>query len=98
MRIEVVEKNGVTLGALSNIYVALLGEGTDVWRPVEAENLGNGLYRILDQPYEPANETWQFAPGDLVQCEVIHLSEGPVLAATLRVRNPETPTGSPDRP
>ena len=86
------------MGALSNIYVALLGEGTDVWRPVEAENLGNGLYRILDQPYEPANETWQFAPGDLVQCEVIHLSEGPVLAATLSVRNPETPTGSPDRP
>lgn len=98
MRIEVDGKSGVTLGALSHIYVALLDEGTDVWRPVEAENLGSGRYRILDQPYDPANEMWQFVPGDLVRCEVIHLSEGPVLAATQRVRNPETPTGSPDRP
>lgn len=86
------------MGAVSHIYVALLDEGTDVWRPVKAENLGSGLYRILDQPYEPANETWQFVPGDLVNCEVIHLSEGPVLAATQRVRNPEEPTSSTDRP
>ena len=34
------------------IYVALLDEGVDVWRPVEAQRLPSGDYLILEQYYD----------------------------------------------
>lgn len=64
------------------IYVALLGEGVDVWRPVEALYVNEDIYKILDQPYDRAIENWQFQPGQLVVCEMIESSDGPILAAT----------------
>ncbi|MDJ0943571.1 MAG: hypothetical protein QNJ30_08905 [Kiloniellales bacterium] len=63
------------------IQVALLDEGVDVWRPVEAIHLGGDAYRILDQPYESDIETWQFTPGAEVICEPKVLSDGEVLVA-----------------
>jgi hypothetical protein len=64
------------------IYVALLDEGTDVWRPVQAEHLSSNVYRILSQSYDRQIESWQFEPGDVVLCEMIESSEGRILAAT----------------
>ena len=29
------------------LYIALLEEGTTFWRPVAAEDLGSGLYRLV---------------------------------------------------
>jgi hypothetical protein len=58
-----------------------MGEGVDVWRPVEAENLGNGVFRILAQTYRRDNELWEFEPDDVVVGEVIDSGEGPFLAA-----------------
>jgi hypothetical protein len=53
---------------MSLVYVALLDEGTDVWRPVEATNLGGGLYRIAGAwPYSD-EERWAFPPGSIVRC------------------------------
>jgi hypothetical protein len=48
------------------IYVYLLDEGVDGWRPVEGlvESAG---YRITGS--EPEGENWQFKPGSLVRCE-----------------------------
>jgi hypothetical protein len=63
------------------IYVALVDEGVDVWRPVQAEHLGDNLFRILDQSYDRAIESWQFEPGDVVLCEMIESSDGRILAA-----------------
>lgn len=52
------------------IYVALLDEGVDVWRPVDAETLGGGRYRLIAPPdYDPEVETWAIAPGSVVRCE-----------------------------
>jgi hypothetical protein len=34
------------------IYVPLLDEGTEVWRPVSPEICGEGLYRIADEQAE----------------------------------------------
>jgi hypothetical protein len=34
----------------TEIYMALLDEGVDVWRPVLAERLHDDVYRIVDQP------------------------------------------------
>jgi hypothetical protein len=67
------------------IYVFLLNEGVDVWRPVRAEHLGGNVYRIVSQPYDRDIESWQFEPGDEVICEMIESSEGRILAATRKV-------------
>ena len=49
------------------IFVALLNEGTPVWRPVVATNVGSFTYCI--EGNAPPDETWQFLPGQLVKCE-----------------------------
>jgi hypothetical protein len=67
--------------ATAIIYVRLLDEVVDVWRPVQAVDLGAGRYRIVEQPYEADIETWQFVPGNEVECEVVAMYEGPALTA-----------------
>jgi len=48
----------------------LLSEGTEVFRPTLAEDLGEGVFKVLAAPnHDPENETWEFPPGSLVQCE-----------------------------
>jgi hypothetical protein len=56
----------------TTVYVALVGEGVDVWRPVPAEHLGADLYRLTGAP--PEDEAWPFSLGDVVRCEVRTLS------------------------
>jgi hypothetical protein len=63
------------------IFVSLLHEGVEVWRPVRAQHVQGSVYRIVDQPYDRETETWQFEPGDEVVCELIDASEGRILAA-----------------
>jgi hypothetical protein len=53
-----------------NVYVKLVGEGTDTIRPTTAISLGDGLYEL--QPtndYDPEDETWEFVPGSKVEVE-----------------------------
>jgi hypothetical protein len=73
------------MNSYSVIYIALMDEGVDVWRPVNAENTGNGIFRILEQPYDREIELWQFEPGDLVYCELVESSDGPILTAITKV-------------
>lgn len=49
------------------IYVALLNERTDVWRPVSADRLNDGAFRVLGPI--PDDEEWEFPPGAVVTCE-----------------------------
>lgn len=51
----------------ATIYVELLGEGVDCWRPVEAEHLGANRYRITGEP--PDGESWAFGTGSVVRCD-----------------------------
>jgi hypothetical protein len=52
------------------IYVRLIDEGTEVSRPTEALDLGNGLLELLPTPdYDSEGETWEFGPGSVVRCE-----------------------------
>jgi hypothetical protein len=53
---------------MSVVHVRLLDEGTDVWRPVEAERLGETTYRLAYDPV-PVDERWTFQPGDIVVVE-----------------------------
>jgi hypothetical protein len=54
------------------VYVELLDEGVDVWRPVAAEHLGGDLYHLIGE--RPENEVWPFATGDVVKCQLRKLS------------------------
>jgi hypothetical protein len=68
----------------AEIFVRLVDEGVDVWRPVQAEHIDGDIYRIVDQPYDRELETWEFGPGDVVVSELIDASDGPILAGTRR--------------
>ena len=52
----------------------LLEEGVEVYRPVQAEALPSGWYRVLSQNDQPDYETWAFEVGDVVACEQRQLS------------------------
>lgn len=67
------------------VYVYLLAEDVDVWRPVAAESLGNGVYRLSGSI--PDGEVWQFQPGELVSCEMRQLSDGQCLTAITSVNS-----------
>lgn len=63
----------------SVIYMPLLDEGTDVWRPVEAVRTGNDYLVVQTMP---EGEIGKFAPGSVVKCEPrAHLDGQHVLAA-----------------
>jgi len=53
---------------LSTIFVRLLDEVPDVWRPVSASRLGETTYQIAEQTV-PEDEVWSFQPGDIVVAE-----------------------------
>lgn len=69
---------------MTTIYVALLNEGTDCWRPVEASLQGEGTYLLSGTV--PESEEWEFAPGATVECKEKNFAQGKVgLVAVRRV-------------
>ena len=67
------------------IYVALINEGTKVWRPMWADNLEGNEYRIKSYPtFDPLDEELQFTTGDIVICERQELNDGQCLVATTK--------------
>ena len=75
-------ERGPAISRTVTIFVSLANEGVDVWRPVAAQQQRDGVYRILEQPYDRELEHWQFEPGDEVRCESRNMDDGPVLVAT----------------
>lgn len=59
------------------IFMALLGEGVDVCRPVMAERIDSDTWRVLGPV--PAYELWEFKPGETVRLETRTFSNGKVL-------------------
>jgi hypothetical protein len=64
------------------VYVRLLGEGVDVWRPTPARYI-DGVHYVLLAPddYDSISETWEFPPGSRVRVEMRELDSGPVMVA-----------------
>ena len=50
------------------IYVRLLDEGVDVWRPVEAEKISDGVYQLVGVQNN-SDEKWEFESGSIVRVE-----------------------------
>jgi hypothetical protein len=64
------------------IYVRLMDEGTEVFRPAPAVQLSDRVFRLLEsEGYDPEDEKWEFLPGSNVVLEEKHLSEGSLLVA-----------------
>jgi hypothetical protein len=61
------------------IFVALMDEAVDVWRPVTAERVDVDSWRLLGPM--PDDEVWEFQPGELVRLEMRTLSDGEVPVA-----------------
>jgi hypothetical protein len=59
---------------VKTVYVALLDEGTDCWRPVQAEHMSGDVYRLCGPKHE--DEAWEFQPGELVRCKPRRFSGG----------------------
>jgi hypothetical protein len=72
------------------IYVALLDEGIDVWRPVEAQKVSPDSYLIVDQDYDPRIERWEFEPGTIVRCRKESRDGRAILVATEKARQSAT--------
>ena len=52
------------------IYIQLLEEGTQVWKPTKAEPVSENVYKVLKPyDYDPDDEKWEFVPGTIVRCE-----------------------------
>ena len=70
------------------IYVQLLDEGTKVYRPVPAIEVGKGIFEIMGfDIYNPEDETWEFPPSTYVLVEEKKLSGENVLVA-IREQSP----------
>jgi hypothetical protein len=74
------------------IYVGLLDEGVEVWRPVLAVRRAEGLFEIVSKNDSPETEAWEFPSGSLVRCETKELYDGPCLVA-IELQSPWTPRG-----
>lgn len=75
------------------IYVALLDEGVDVWRPVPAHQADDQTYVILrPDGYDPTEENWEFPPGSIVKVRSRRVSDGTILAASELVSTPQRQT------
>ncbi len=69
------------MSEVEEIFVRLLDEGVEVWRPVQARNIGPDRYLILEQPYDREVERWEFGPGEEVTCAMVPADGGEILAA-----------------
>jgi hypothetical protein len=59
------------------VYVRLLDEGTDVWRPVRAKRLPNGTFELGEpEDYDPETELWEFLPHARVKCVATNFAGG----------------------
>src|ERR1700730_6013480 len=59
------------------VYVRLLDEGTDVWRPARATALPDGSFRLLEPDgYDPNAERWEFPPLTKVRCVTRKFTDG----------------------
>lgn len=73
------------ISEIETIYIPLLNEGVDAWRPVQGKKIDTLLYRIESENADPDDEEWKFSTGSLVRCEKKVLSGGEKIVAVERV-------------
>src|ERR1700676_392992 len=48
------------------VYMPLVGDGTDCWRPVRAQSISEDIFEVID--HIPSGESWKFAPFTRLRC------------------------------
>lgn len=76
------------------VYVRLLDEGLDVWRPVRARRLSADRYLIMEQEYDRDIETWAYEPGTVVECRREPRNDHELTFAVRAVERNESHSGS----
>ena len=52
------------------IYIPLLDEGTDVFRPAKGRKIEDMVYEVIEpDDYDSDDEKWKFPPGSIVKCQ-----------------------------
>jgi len=69
------------------IYVELLDEAVNVWRPVDAEHIDGDKFRIVSNNPDPDDEHWQFKTGEIVRCRPRKFADGAGLVAIERLES-----------
>jgi len=78
----------------ADVYVRIVDEAVDVWRPVRARAVSEHVFRLADDP-APEDERWSFEPGDDVVVERRASPEqGEVLVAVARARDLDAPSSA----
>lgn len=81
---------------MSTVYVKLLEEGTEVFRPVPAIAQSGSRYLLGGQEFfYPDNERWEFPPGSIVEVELKELSGEAVLVAVRLMESDSKIKGMP---
>jgi hypothetical protein len=66
-----------SFGKKTQVYVRLLKEGTEVFRPTLAVDLGDGFFKLMATPeYDPNDEDWEIPPNTTVRIVMHHGSSG----------------------
>jgi hypothetical protein len=73
-----------TVSNRTTIFVALVDEGTEAWRPVAAERLSEDKYLIVGV-CDTDDEVWQFSPGSVVRCELREFACGEFALAAVEL-------------
>jgi hypothetical protein len=60
---------------MNEIYMRLMDEGTEVFRPVRVKLLEGSLYQI-DESEVPEDERWEFEPGEIVSVRLVVTESG----------------------
>jgi hypothetical protein len=72
------------------MHVRLLDEGTEVFQPTRALDLGDGLFQIeATVDYDPELESWEFVPGSIVRSELRSDESGPYRIAVANSAFPQ---------
>ena len=52
------------------VYVKLVNEAVEVWRPVKAIQTNENRYQLVEDQSIPEDEDWEFAPGEVIEVTI----------------------------
>ncbi|MEW6619278.1 MAG: hypothetical protein AB1422_08075 [bacterium] len=69
------------------IYIPLLNEGVDVFRPTLGIEIEKNIFKVLPiEKYDPEDERWKFLPGSIVRCKK-EIREGKEILIATELQN-----------
>ena len=58
------------------VYVELLDEGTQCWRPTSAVKVSGNVFVLTNENHDPDTEKWSVLPGSLITIEQQQTTNG----------------------